>query len=219
MVLAGAAALGGDRGHHRTAIREPEGGLERLGEPRPEIRTHPKPVHDRVQIVMDGPVQPGRRIEIDDPTVHPRPHEAAGAQRFEDLVVLPLATPHQRSQQHEALAGRPGQDRVDHLAHRLRLEHDVVFEAAGIADPCEQQPQVVMNLGYGADRRAGVAGTGALLDGDGGREPLDVIDIRLVHHREELARVGGQGFHVPAPSLGVDRVEGEGRLAGPGEPP
>ena len=40
-----------------------------------------------------------------------------------------------------------------------------------------------------------------------------MLDIGLLHHLEELARVGREELHVAALSLGVDGVEGEGRLA------
>ena len=51
-----------------------------------------------------------------------------------------------------------------------------------------------------------------------GREPVDRVDVRLLHHLEELARVGGERLDVAALPLGVDRVEGEARLPGAGEP-
>src|SRR6185312_603495 len=42
----------------------------------------------------------------------------------------------------------------------------------------------------------------------------DVVDVRLLHHLQELARVGGERLDVAALPLGVDRVEGKARLAG-----
>src|SRR6187402_2420207 len=52
-----------------------------------------------------------------------------------------------------------------------------------------------------------------LLDRNGRRETFNRVDIRLFHQAEELARVRGQRLDVAALSLGVDRVEGERRLA------
>ena len=40
-----------------------------------------------------------------------------------------------------------------------------------------------------------------------------MLDVRLLHHLEELARVGGQALDVAALAFGVDGVEGEARLA------
>jgi hypothetical protein len=44
-----------------------------------------------------------------------------------------------------------------------------------------------------------------------------MVDIRLLHLAEELARVGGERLHIAPLSLGVDGVEGKRRLAAPGE--
>ncbi len=55
-------------------------------------------------------------------------------------------------------------------------------------------------------------GDALLVDGYGGRESLDVIDIGLVHAAEELAGVGREALHVATLPFGVDGVEGEGAL-------
>ena len=44
-----------------------------------------------------------------------------------------------------------------------------------------------------------------------------MLDVRLLHHLEELARVGGEGLDVAALALGIDGVEREARLARAGE--
>ena len=36
-----------------------------------------------------------------------------------------------------------------------------------------------------------------------------MVDVRLLHHLQELARVGRQAFHISALAFGVDGVEGE----------
>jgi len=51
-----------------------------------------------------------------------------------------------------------------------------------------------------------------------GERPLDRVEVGLLHQPEELARVGGERLDVAPLPLGVDRVEGEARLAGAGEP-
>ena len=82
------------------------------------------------------------------------------------------------------------------------------------ADVGEEQPEVVVDLGDGADRRTRIRAGRLLLDGDGRRQAVDQIDVRLFHLLEELPGVGGQRFDVAPLALGVDRVEGERRLAG-----
>ena len=77
----------------------------------------------------------------------------------------------------------------------------------------EQQPHVVGHLGHGADRGAGVLYRVALVDGDGWRDALDVLDLRLVHALQELPRVGRKALDVAPLPLGVQRVEGQAGLA------
>ena len=80
-----------------------------------------------------------------------------------------------------------------------------------------EETDVVVDLGDGADGGAGVVPSTLLVDGDGGAEALDVVDVGLLHAAEELSGVGGEGLDVAALALGVDGVEGEGALARPGE--
>src|SRR5262249_35235516 len=55
-------------------------------------------------------------------------------------------------------------------------------------------------------------------DRDGRREPIDVIDVGLLHLAEELPGVGRERLDVAALPLGEDRVEGQAGLARPGQP-
>ena len=163
-------------------------------------------------------VERQRFVELVHPAVDARPDVALGPQALDDLHVLALAVADHRGEQHEALAARARHDRIHHLADRLRFEHHAMVRAARLADAGEEQPQVVVDLGDGSDRRAGIVRRRLLLDGDGGRQPLDVFDVGLLHHRQELARVGGERFDVAPLPLGVDGVERERRLARAREP-
>ena len=87
----------------------------------------------------------------------------------------------------------------------------------GAAGARVEQPEVVVDLGDGADGRAGVLGRRLLVDRHRGRETLDEVDVGLVHLAEELARVRRQRLDVAALALGEDRVERQDRLAGPGQ--
>jgi hypothetical protein len=55
-----------------------------------------------------------------------------------------------------------------------------------------------------------------LLDGDGGRDPLDVVDGGLVHAVEELPDVGRKRLDVAALAFCVECVEGERGFSGTG---
>src|SRR6185295_14503237 len=94
-------------------------------------------------------------------------------------------------------------DRVGRVAR-----HESSADAAeSLADTCEEQSQVVVDLGLSADSRARIACRVLLANGDGGRDAVYLVDVGLVHALEKLARVSGERFDVAALSLGVDRVE------------
>ncbi|WP_404932829.1 hypothetical protein [Methylibium sp. Root1272] len=101
------------------------------------------------------------------------------------------------------------------LAHRLRG-----LPVEQLRGAREQQLQVVVQLGHRADRGARGAHRVGLVDRDGRRHALHVVDRRAVHAVEELARIGAEGLDVAALALGVQRVEhqaGLARAAGPGD--
>ena len=102
---------------------------------------------------------------------------------------------------------------VDHLRHGLADDRQAGRRRIGHADPRPQQAHVVVDLGHRADRRARVARGRLLLDRDRRRQALDQIDIGLLHQLEELPGIGRQALDIAALALGIDRVEGERRLA------
>jgi hypothetical protein len=82
-----------------------------------------------------------------------------------------------------------------------------------LADVREEQTQIVVDLGDGADGRARIRAGRLLLDRDGRGEAVDEIDIRLLHLLEELAGIRRQRLDIAPLAFGVNRVEGERRLA------
>ena len=129
------------------------------------------------------------------------------------LPVFALAPAHHRRQEVEPRALGQRHHPVDHLRHGLALDRQAGGRRIGDADARPQQTHVVVDLGDRADRRARILRGGLLLDGDRRRQPVDLVDIGLLHHLQELARIGREAFDVAALPLGIDRVEGERRLA------
>ena len=143
--------------------------------------------------------------------------EALLVEGFEFFAELALAAADERGEDGDALAGSLGDDSLDDLVGGLACDGQAAVGAVGLADRGVEQAQVVVNLGDGADGGPGRSRGGLLLDGDGGREAVDGVDVGPLHLVEELARVGGEGFDIAALALGVDGVESEGGLAGAGE--
>ena len=143
--------------------------------------------------------------------------EALAAQVLEELGVLALAVEDHGGEHQRASALRALEDLVGHLVGGLALDHAPALRAVRRAHAREEQAQVVVDLCDGAHRGAGVAARGLLVDGDRRGEAVDRVEVGLVHLPQELAGVAGEGLDVAALPLGVDRVEGEARLARPGE--
>ena len=140
------------------------------------------------------------------------------AELLEHVAELALAVAHDRRVDREARPLGQRQDLLDDLVEALAGDRAAADGAVRPADARVEQAQVVVDLGDGADGRARVARGRLLVDRDRRREPVDRVDVGLLHHLQELARVRGEALDVAALALGVDRVEGERRLAGAREP-
>ena len=92
---------------------------------------------------------------------------------------------------------------------RVKLDGEAGDRRVGDAYPGEQQPQIVVDFGDRADRGARVPAGRLLLDRNRGAEPVDLLDIGLLHHLEELARIGREALDITALAFGIDGVEGE----------
>ena len=78
---------------------------------------------------------------------------------------------------------------------------------AGFPDTRVQQAQVVVDFSDRAHGRAGVVGGRFLLDGDSGRQALDMVHIRFFHQGQELSGIGREGFYIAALAFGIECVE------------
>ena len=113
----------------------------------------------------------------------------------DDPIALGLAVLDQRPEDEQPGPLRQGQHLVDDLLDALALD-GVAVRAVRDADPGEQQPQVVVDLGDRADRRSRVRRRALLVDRDRRREPVDLVDVRLLHLPEELAGVRAQALDI-----------------------
>ena len=109
------------------------------------------------------------------------------------------------------------QDRFDNLTRRSTGRQLSGARAMGFANGGKQQVQIARNVGHRADGRSRVAGERLLLDRDHRRQAEHEVDVGLGHLRHESLGVARERLHVPPLPFGVDRVERQARLAGPGE--
>ena len=203
---------------HRQPVGELERLLQRIRQPRGNVRPHHQAVDHDVDVVIELLVERRHRGDlveraVDFDALVALPHKVG-----ELLAVLALASAHHRREQIKPRAFRQRQDAIDHLRHGLALDRQPGRRRIGHAGARPQKPHVVVDLGDGADRRARIARGGFLLDGDGGRQAVDLVDVRLLHHLQELPRVSRQALDVAALALGIDGVEGKRGFAGAGQP-
>ena len=213
----GLLPLAGHELHDHAAVREVERGLHGVREPLAGIRLGGEAVHHHVDGVLVLLLELGGVLELHGLAVHDGARVALLAQLLEEVLELALAALDHGRQHHEAGALRQLKQLVHDLLGGLPGDGLAAHRAVGPADAGPEQAHVVVDLGDGAHRGARVAGRGLLVDRHRRGQPLDEVDVRLVHPAQEHAGVGGQGLHVAPLTLREDGVEREGGLPGSGQ--
>ena len=203
---------------HDEAVRERDRRLDRLRQTRAQVGLHHQPVDNDLDRVLELLVEDDLLLEQALLAVHLHAREAVPPQLLEDVAVLALAVADDRCVDRESRPLREPEHLVDDRLDRLARDRPAADRAVRPPDAGVQQSQVVVDLGDRADRGARVSARGLLVDRDCRAEAVDRVDVRLLHHLEELAGVGGERLDVAPLPLRVDRVEGQAGLARAGEP-
>ncbi|GJD71291.1 hypothetical protein MMMDOFMJ_4246 [Methylobacterium gnaphalii] len=190
-------------------VGEFQGGLERLGEAACHVVAHHDAVHHHVDVVLELLVELRHVVDRVVLAVDAKALEALLLEFCDLFAVLALPPAHDGREQIQPRLLGQFEHAVDHLADGLAFDRQAGDRRIGNADARPEQAHVVVDLGDGAHRRARVFRGRLLLDGDGRREPVDLVDIRLRHHLQELPGIGRQRLDVAALALGIDRIEGE----------
>ncbi len=202
---------------HDETLGELRGGLDRLGQARAQVGLHHEPVDHDLDRVLELLVEDDLVLEQALLAVDLHAREPFCPQLLEHVLVLALAVADDRRVHGEPRPLRQPEDLVDDRLLALAADRSPADRAVRPADPRVEQAQVVVDLGHGADRRARVAAGRLLVDRDRRAEAVDRVDVRLLHHLQELARVGAQALDVAPLALGVDRVERQAGLARAGQ--
>ena len=200
------------------AAGEAEGGLRRVGQAAPRALLDPNPVDDDLDRMLFVLVQGNLFRQIIDDPVRPYADIAGALRILQDLAVFALFPAHHR--RHQRNAGILGQlhQTVDDLVHGLLPDLSAALRAVRDADPGVQKAEIVIDLRDGPDRRARVFRRGLLIDRNCRGQPLDGIDIGLVHLAEKHARVRAETFDIAPLPLGIDGVKGQAGLPAAGKP-
>ncbi len=183
--------------------------LERIREPRADIAAHDEPVDHHIDVVGEFFVERLHVADLVEGAVDLHALIALPQEVGEFLFIFALAAAHDRRQHVDARAFRQRQHAIDHLRDGLAFDRQACGRRIGDSDARPQQAHVIVDLGDGADGRTRIFRGGFLLDGNRRRQSVDLVDVRLLHHLEELPRVSRQRLHVAALAFGIDRVEGE----------
>jgi hypothetical protein len=182
----------------------------------------------------------GLLVGVEDPVagllrqVLPRPVDV-DAHRHEDIPLV-LPAPRRRPRGDRAVADRLRRvrdhqvfrdvvDAAEAVARRARALGRVRGKRLGVQDglprrilarAAVQHPQQVRQRGDAPDARPRRRRPPLLLERDGRREAVDLVDLRRLHLVEQPPRVRVDRLEVPPLRLGVERPERERRLARPG---
>ena len=155
-----------------------------------------------------------RLVDLQHLAVDPHADEAGLADALDRLAVLALASADDGGHDHHPRARRTREQRGQDLLRRLLADRRAALPADRLAQPGIEQPQVIVDLGDGGHRAAGIVAPGPLVDGDRRLQALNQVNVRPFQLMEELPGIRGEAFDVLPLPFGVERVEGQRTLAG-----
>ncbi len=144
--------------------------------------------------------------------VNQHAHEAESGQILDDCLV---GEPCDRRQGEADLnaARSLGQNIVRRRLGSVPPDRRAAHTTETPSGPRPEKPEVVVDLGSGADGRSTRDGRVALLDRDRRGETLEPVHERFRHPIEKLLGIRRERFDVAPLTLGVDRIEGQRALA------
>ena len=202
--------------HHALPLLERQ--LHRIRQPPAHPVLHHEPVHHRRYRMRQRLRQRRHAIQLEELPVHLHPREPHPPYRIQRLRVRPLPPLHDRRENlHPHPVAEPD-NLVDHLLRRLPRHRPPALRAVRMRDVGIQQPQVVVDFRRRRHDRPWIPARAALFNGNGRRQPVDPVHVRLLHLFEELPRIRRQALHVLPLPLRIERIERQRRLPAPAEP-
>ncbi len=192
--------------------------FERLMESRTKLRPDDDAVDDDLDVVLELLVERNWLRQVVKLAVHAHANVAEALGLVEDVAMLALSSLHHRGRDEQPGSLGEEQHLVGDLLDRLLADLATAVGTVRMADARVHEAQIVVDLGHGADRRPRVLARPLLVDGDRRAQPLDVIDVGLLHLAEKLTRVCAQRLDVATLAFRIDGVERERRLATPRQP-
>ncbi len=184
--------------YRQLAPPQPERGLETLAEARAVCLPQPQAVLDHHQRIAKD-ADPGITLRLQ--------------QLRELLRAHPGQQLHGKADQRNRLRACLAHQRLRHAVGAVALHQLIAPAAVKVRGPREQQLQIIVELGHGADCRARGAHRVGLVDRDRRRNAAYRVDLGLVHALEKLPRIGREGLDIAALTFRVNGVESQRGLA------
>src|SRR5947209_2858805 len=109
---------------------------------------------------------------------------------LKDIFIFTFASLHKWRKQKNTCPFGQAQHCISNLLECLLTHLTSAFWTVWMTDASVEQTQVVVDFGHGANGRAWVMSRALLIDGDSGREAVNVVNVGLFHLVQELASVG-----------------------------
>ena len=172
------------------AFGKTEGEFHRIGEAAPDRFVHHQAINDHADRVLFAFLERDVLVQEHGLSVDFGPGESVLPKLVEELSMLSFLGVDERRQDLNTGPLRQGQNLIDNLGRCLRRNLQPAPRAVGLADPCKEESQVIIDFRDGAYGGTGIAAGRSLFDRNGGREALDCVHIRLIHLLQELAGIG-----------------------------
>ena len=207
------ALLAVDHGDQHQAVGEFSGGLDGRLQAFLDPRFYQQPVHYHFDGVILAFIEGDLFIERTQNAVDARADKALAREFLQVLLEFALAAAHDGRHHHQAIFGFQREHVLQDLLRRLARDLVAADGAVRNADGRVEEAEVIVDLGDGADGGAGAAAGGFLLDGDGGTQAVDGIDVGALHLVQKLAGVRGKRLDIAPLAFGVNSIEGQRRFA------
>ena len=189
----------------------------RIAQTAGDLRLYYKAVYDDLDIMLFVLFQLDLFGQIVHIPVHPGADIAGLLGILQHLDMLAFLPADHRGQDLDPGAFRQGHDLVHDLVDGLLADLSAALGTVGHADARPEKAEIIVYLRHGPHGGTGILGGGLLVDGDGGRKPVDIVHVRLVHLPQEHAGVGAEALHIAPLAFGIDRIEGKAGFSAAGK--
>ena len=209
--------LGGGQFDDNQATGMGTGSFDGVGQAAAQTFFQHQTVHHQLNVVLLVLFALDFFRQVIEDAVHPDTGKAALPGVLEDLGMFTLLAPNHRRQDDETGALTQSFHLVHNLVNSLAGNFLAALGAMGRTHSGPKEAEIVIDFRHRTDGRAGVLGSGLLVNRNGRRQALNGIHIGLVHLAQELPGVGRKTLHIPPLPFRINGIKGQAGLTGTGQ--